>query len=105
MSADWSSDHALQLNKTVEDEDKRKLFQDLRFREALSISVDRNLLNATLMNGQSQPSQSSVSYGANGYDEQWAGKWTKFDTDKANKLLGEITELLFGMILQITAYI
>lgn len=92
ISADWSSEHAIQLNQTVKDEDKRKLFQDAAFREALSISVDRNLLNATLMNGQSQPAQSSVPYGSNGYDETWSSRWTEFDVAKANQLLDGITE-------------
>jgi peptide/nickel transport system substrate-binding protein len=92
VSPAWQSDPALALCQTVKDLDKRALFQDIRFREALSISVDRNLMNATLMNGQSKPSQLSVPEGAVGYDPDWTNKWTEYDVTKANSLLDEITE-------------
>jgi peptide/nickel transport system substrate-binding protein len=89
---DWSAGPSIALCQTVKDLDKRALFQDLRFREALSISVDRNLLNATLLNGQSQPAQDSVPEGVVGYDSEWTNEYTEYDVDKANQLLNEITE-------------
>jgi peptide/nickel transport system substrate-binding protein len=92
ISTDWSNDMSLDLCQTVKDLDKRALFQDIRFREALSISVDRNLVNATLFNNQSKPAQASVPEGAFGYDAEWQNKWTEFDVAKANSLLDEITE-------------
>jgi len=92
ISTDWSTDQSLSLNQTVKDLDKRALFQDIRFREALSVAVDRNLMNATLLNGQSKPAQASVAEGAIGYDPEWTAKWTEYDVDRANSLLDEITE-------------
>lgn len=92
VKPEWSAGPALALCQTVKDADKRTLFQDVRFREALSISVDRNLMNATLMNGQSNPSQSAPPEGALGYDAEWSSKWTEFDVNKANQILDEITE-------------
>ncbi len=92
VTPDWAASPSLSLNQTVKDPDKRVLFQDARFREALSISVDRNLMNATLMNGQSKPWQISVAEGAPGSDPEWSAKWTTFDVAKANTLLDEITE-------------
>ncbi len=91
-SAAWSTDENIQLNLTVKDLDKRALFQDKRFREALSICVDRNLMNETLRNGVSRPWQASVGEGLPGYDPEWSFKWTEFDVAKANALLDEITE-------------
>ena len=91
-SASWSSDETIQLNQTVKDLDKRALFQDKRFREALSICVDRNLLNETLRNGICTPAQASVSEGRIGYDPEWTAKWTEYDVDKANALMDEMTE-------------
>jgi len=88
----WSSNAAIRLNQTVKDLDKRALYQDIRFREALSICVDRDLLNDTLANGMSRPRQASVPEGLYGYDEEWATKWTEYDVDRANALLDEITE-------------
>ena len=92
LTAAWSTDENIQLNLTVKDLDKRSLFQDKRFREALSICVDRNLLNETLRNGMSKPWQASVSEGLPGYDAEWSTKWTEFDVDKANALMDEMTE-------------
>ena len=93
ITAQWSTDETLQLNQTVKDLDKRALFQDIRFREALSIAVDRNLLNETLRNGMVHPQQAAVPEGLPGYDAEWSQKWTEFDVEKANTLLDEITEL------------
>lgn len=92
ITAAWSTDENIQLNLTTKDLDKRALFQDKRFREALSICVDRNLLNETLRNGMSKPWQASVSEGLPGYDAEWSAKWTEYDVDKANALMDEITE-------------
>lgn len=91
-SAAWSTDETIQLNQTVKDPDKRALFQDIRFREALSICVDRDLLNNTLRNGMSRPMQAAVVEGLPGYDQEWATKWTTYDVARANALLDEITQ-------------
>lgn len=88
ISADWNTEAGIQLNQTVRDLDKRALFQDKRFREALSICVDRSLLNETLMNGVSEPWQAS----APGAGEDWSKKWTEYDVDRANSLMDEMTE-------------
>lgn len=66
VSLDWQGGYGLALNQTVKDLDKRALFQDIRFREALSIAVDRNLMNNTLMNGQSSPQQAGPAAGTLG---------------------------------------
>lgn len=88
----WSTAETIQLNQTVKDMDKRNLFQDKRFRQALSICVDRNLLNNSIRNGMSKPAQASVPEGVQGYDEQWTKKWTEYDVAAANTLMDEITE-------------
>ena len=90
--AGWSSYDSITLNQTVKDEDKRKLFQDKRFREALSIAVDRDLLNNTLADGMSEGVQAAPPEGALGYDEEWRYKWTEYDPERANELLDELTE-------------
>lgn len=92
VTPEWCAAPSLSLCQSVKDLDKRALFQDIRFREALSVAVDRNLMNATLMNGQSRPAQASVPQGMNDFDPEWQSQWTEFNTDKANSLLDEITE-------------
>ena len=86
-SVDWAREYVICLNQTVADENKRELFQNADFRQALSIAVDRELLNATLANGQAAPWQFSPGLGMLGYDQEWSKKWTEYDVDKANLLL------------------
>ncbi len=88
----WSDTNTIALNQTVKDLDKRALFQDVRFREALSIAVDRNLLNNTISDGMAEAVQASPPEGALGYDEEWRYKWTEYDPDRANEILDELTE-------------
>ncbi|WP_157949945.1 ABC transporter substrate-binding protein [Vallitalea okinawensis] len=89
--SDWAS-YGIELNQTHKDLDKRALYQDIKFREALSIAVDRELLSATLTKNQLKPWQSSPVEGILGHDEEWSEKWTAYDVDGANALLDEITE-------------
>ncbi|RXZ82894.1 ABC transporter substrate-binding protein [Paenibacillaceae bacterium] len=85
----WSS-YGVQLNQTTEDPNLRKLFQDIRFREALSIGVDRVEITEIVTNGIAEPIQASVQQGVIGYQEGWAEQWTEFDPDRANQILDEI---------------
>lgn len=87
--ASWGST-GLQLNQTVEDPNLRELFQDIRFREALSVSVDRVEVSEIVTNGLTDPQQASVPKGLANYQEGWADQWTEYDVDRANALLDEI---------------
>ena len=87
----WANS-AFMLNQTVKDADKRKLFQDKNFRQALSIAVDRNLMNGTVANGRLTPQQASLPKGFLQYNADWSNKWTEFSVDKANQLLDTLTE-------------
>ncbi|WP_256761176.1 ABC transporter substrate-binding protein [Cohnella sp. WQ 127256] len=85
----WSS-AGIQLNQTTKDPNLNKLFQDIRFREAISIGVNRQEVSDIVTNGLAEPIQASVPEGVIGYQEGWAQHWAEFDTEKANKLLDEI---------------
>jgi len=81
---------AIYPNLTVKDPELRKLFRDQRFRKALSLGVDRQLVNKVLYFGLGQPSanlvlpQSPLS-GAVADDGALS-----YDPDEANRLLDEI---------------
>lgn len=91
LTSDWaSSGVSVQLNQTTEDPDMRKLFQDIRFREALSIGVDRNEIVEIVTNGIAEPIQASVPEGLIGYQDGWAQQWVEYNPDRANQLLDEI---------------
>ena len=85
----WSTS-GIQLNQTVADPDLRKLFQDIRFREALSVGVNRSEITEIVTNGIADPIQASVPEGLVGYQDGWADQWAAFDPDRANALLDEL---------------
>jgi peptide/nickel transport system substrate-binding protein len=89
ISTQWSSSN-IQLNQTVQDLKLRELFQDIRFREALSVGVDRVEIAEIVTNGLADPTQASVPKGLMGYEEGWAEQWAKYDPERANTLLDEI---------------
>ena len=88
-TASWAS-YAIQLNQTVEDPKLRALFRDIRFREALSVAVDREEVCEIVTNGLAAPQQASVPRGLPNYQEGWAEKWAEYNPGRANKLLDEI---------------
>lgn len=88
-STEWSS-QALQLNQTVTDDNLRALFQDIRFREALSVAANRTDICEIVYDGLVDPQQSSISEGLVNYQEGWADVWADYDPDRANALLDEI---------------
>ncbi|NEU61918.1 ABC transporter substrate-binding protein [Paenibacillus taichungensis] len=85
----WSS-AGVQLNQTTEDPNLRKLFQDIKFREALSIGVDRNQVSEIVTSGLGEPIQASVPEGVMGYQEGWAQQWAEYDPERANQILDEL---------------
>ncbi|UOM34265.1 ABC transporter substrate-binding protein [Acuticoccus sp. I52.16.1] len=80
---------AIYPNLTVTDPELRKLFRDQRFRQALSLAIDRELLNRVLYFGLGQPSANIVLADSPLYSEAVAAA-PPFDTEKANALLDEI---------------
>jgi peptide/nickel transport system substrate-binding protein len=80
----------LQLNQSVADEDLKALFQNSKFREALSIAVDRDEYSKLISDGWSSATQASPPKGTMGYSETWATKWTQYDVMKAQNILDEI---------------
>jgi peptide/nickel transport system substrate-binding protein len=67
----------------------RELLNDIRFRGALSMAIDRNELNEILANGLGVPSQATVHTSASYYVEGWAERYAEYDPAQANKLLDE----------------
>ncbi len=88
-NTEWAS-QALQLNQTVTDENLRALFQDIRFREALSVAANREDICEIVYDGLVVPQQSSIPEGLVNYQEGWADVWIEYDPDRANALLDEI---------------
>ncbi len=79
-----------QLNQTVKDLELREIFQDIKFREALSISIDREEVSEIVYDGLVEPAQFSIPEGRPFYKEGWNTQWAEKDVDKANQILDEM---------------
>ncbi len=85
-STSWTS-QSMQLNLAVQDDLKRPLYQNVDFRHALSLIVDRNQIAQLIDNGYTDPAQSAPGANAQGYDPEWTNKWVEQDLDAAAALL------------------
>lgn len=81
---------ALQLNQAVKDDKYREVFSDIRFRESLSVAVDRRYVSEIVTSGIAEQIQLAPPIGFPGYDEEWSKKWIDYDPERANALLDEM---------------
>lgn len=82
---------AFSFNLTSEDMAKRELFNDIRFREAMSIAINRDELNEIAYFGQGTPSQIAPFNPAPDFvDPKWESYKAEFDPETAKAMLDEI---------------
>ncbi|MEZ5777921.1 MAG: ABC transporter substrate-binding protein [Paracoccaceae bacterium] len=83
--------HALSFNVTSADEAKRAIFDDLRFRKAMSIAIDREAMNETAYFGEGEIQQyTGFSPVPDFVDPKWKTFAVEHDPDAAKALLDEI---------------
>ena len=68
----------------------REIYNDRRFRMAMSYAINRNEMNDTLYFGLAKPYQAMINPKASYFKEEWLTKYADFDVDKANALLDEM---------------
>ncbi|HEX7352623.1 ABC transporter substrate-binding protein [Brachybacterium sp.] len=88
-TADWYS-NGIQFNMEPQNPLQRELFHDARFREALSLAVDRSALSEQLTLGLGLPQQASVGENQQFFQDGWAEQWADYDVERATALLDEI---------------
>ncbi|MFZ1426050.1 MAG: ABC transporter substrate-binding protein [Geminicoccaceae bacterium] len=81
---------ALFPNLNAKDEIWRQLFRDRRFREALSLGIDRESLSQYIYFGLARPSNNSVIPQSVLYRPEFGERCTSYDPDAAERLLDEI---------------
>jgi|Wag4MinimDraft_15_1082655.scaffolds.fasta_scaffold00303_4 peptide/nickel transport system substrate-binding protein len=81
---------ALYININVKEPVLREIFNDVRFRQAISLAINREEINALVYKGLAEPRQASIPTGAAFYDPEWERLYAEYDPEKANKLLDEI---------------
>lgn len=78
------------LNLNHNDATKNALFNNRDFREAMSISIDREALIDAVLVGQGAPAQPSIIEGDPLYNERLAKQHTEYDPARANEILDSI---------------
>ena len=89
LTSDKVNTMCVMLNLTCQDEAKRAVFTDRRFRTALSHAIDRQELIDVAYRGQGEPWQVAPSRQSPFFDEQMATQYLEFDPDEANRILDE----------------
>ncbi|MGQ9632524.1 MAG: ABC transporter substrate-binding protein [bacterium] len=84
------SDCSFSFNLTHKDPVLRKIFNDLRFRQAMSLAINRQEINDVLYFGKATIRQATAPPMTSFYEE-WMGKhYTEYNPEKANALLDEM---------------
>ncbi len=81
---------ALFPNLNVNDAVWRELLRDVRFRRALSLGIDREIINQSLYFGLARTSNNTVLPESQLYREDYRTLWAEYDPAMANKLLDEL---------------
>jgi peptide/nickel transport system substrate-binding protein len=87
-STNWGS-YLITFNYTCKEANYAELFANPKFRQAISISVDREQVSGLLTEGFLEPGQCAPQEGNFGYDAEWEQKWTEYDEAGAKALLEE----------------
>jgi peptide/nickel transport system substrate-binding protein len=84
------ADVALAFNQNHPDPVMKEIFNDVRFRQAMSVAIDRNEINELVFLGQGTMRQATINESASFFKQEWADHFAQFDPDLANQLLDEI---------------
>jgi peptide/nickel transport system substrate-binding protein len=82
-----ASTWSLVMNQTVQDDVLADLFGASDFRQAISIGIDRELINELAFSGLAEPRSASPISGSPYFDADLEAHWTDYDPDAANALL------------------
>ena len=80
-------DVAIQPNLTCPDAGLRLIFNDVRFRRALSLAINRDEINQTLYFGHATPRQTTVIPSSRFYEKRFAKAYIRHDPAEARRLL------------------
>jgi peptide/nickel transport system substrate-binding protein len=87
----WTSIAAYSVNQNYTgDLADAEILRDVRFRQALSVALNREEINQVVALGQGMPFQATVHPSASYYNEEWGTAYTEYNTDMANQLLDDM---------------
>jgi peptide/nickel transport system substrate-binding protein len=79
-----------QPNHTVNDPMLREIFNDVRFKQALSLALDREEINQAVYQGLGIPVQTHVVVDSKFFVKEYEQAYVEYDPDQANELLDEV---------------
>ncbi|MBN2549680.1 MAG: hypothetical protein JXB15_11010 [Anaerolineales bacterium] len=80
----------LGFNLTHKDPALREIFNNVKFRQAMSIAINRQEIIDKLYFGKAEVFQVTVDKNCSFYKEEWGKAFTQYDVDEANRLLDEV---------------
>ena len=86
----YGSDVVFQLNLTHPDRRLREIFQDVRFRRAMSLAIDRDEINDILYFGHAVPRQLTVVPSSEYFDPSFSRAYADYDPERSRELLTEM---------------
>lgn len=84
------SDVTLFINQNVPNPALRPIFEDVRFRRAISLALNREEIWQLVYMGLGEPRQASLISGVAFYDPEWEKSYAQYDPKQANALLDEM---------------
>ncbi len=82
--------NTVMVNLTHKDPKLREIFQDVRFRKALSLAIDREDINNKLFFGEALAMQCTVAPVSDYYSDEFANAYAEYNPEKAKELLDEM---------------
>lgn len=87
----WGSDAAYYICQNYnEDPAIGEILRDVRFRQALSLAINREEINEILSLGKGVPRAAAAHPSCSFYKEEWARAYADYNPETANKLLDEM---------------
>jgi peptide/nickel transport system substrate-binding protein len=87
----WTASPCLNMNPAYDkDPEIQKLLSDKRFRQALSMAIDRNEILEKVFLGRGEACAACPNKEAFFYKPEWATKYAEYDPDKANSVLDDL---------------
>ena len=80
---------ALLPSLNTKDEEWREVLQDVRFRRALSLAIDRDEINQVIYFGLVNAGSNTVLPESPLFKQEYQTRWAQFDLEQANALLDE----------------
>ena len=84
------SEYTFVFNVLHKDPVMREIFQDIRFRQAMSLAINRDEINQLVYLGLANPSQAAPTPASAFYQEWMTDYYADYDVDEANRLLDEM---------------